>query len=593
MEASRATRWADGLVLALVVALAAALRLLLVLSIEPTLHDVIPIIESHNYAGSHDLVSLAWRHLTGWFWADPPAGWFRVPSCAASLALVGLLTLRVRADSGRLVGGVVGLLAATSFPLVLLASQVRGYSMHILGTWLLLSGLRGMMQGGRGSRVFVLGAILAAAHQFVTVVAATGMAVLCAWAVLAWRTPPVRNLRAPASLRSLAAALLVVGAAGAMWFGNLALTGVNAAYQQGSPHLMGVGRIDQRGLAGVLLWPFGWLHGGPSWAILPWYALALAGLAIALWRRTPGTRLLLAGALLYALLPLLLNLSVGSVGMQPGQAAFLAVPLVTWVAVGIAGVAEGLPALIAKPSTWRLVASRLIAAALVVLLAVPAAEAVLRYARRGFSTETGYRFGEMADRLDGLLAQDNLVFVESQQFFHSAHLLAWRFGDRADRLRFVSERLPQPTLFRRFLLHDWSHAPGTYFDAWRWEDFDGWIARRERFTGRVFLFLPDNETLSMEEWLDATPGGLRHRCNGTPRFPGGLRVWEGRTGWIAWADLRDATPGETVAVLREGWNAYMAACPNVFFLPDGPQPQGGIPGPPGGLQGGPSIPGPR
>ena len=102
MQASRATRWADGLVLALIVVLAVAMRLLLVLGIEPTLHDVIPFIESHNYAGSHDLVSLAWRHLTGPLWADPPVEWFRVPSCAASLALVVLLTLQVRADFGQI-----------------------------------------------------------------------------------------------------------------------------------------------------------------------------------------------------------------------------------------------------------------------------------------------------------------------------------------------------------------------------------------------------------------------------------------------------------------------------------------------------------
>ena len=548
--------WLAGMLLA-----ATAVRVWMTFSLDASILDAVPITESNNSFGLHDPVSLFWGHFLRLFLEEPSLWWFRFPSLVASVVTVASVTMYGARRYGTLVGVMAGSILSVAFPLVVTSCIVRGYSVHVLGIWLMASALDGLLNEGKGSRRLVVGAMLAAAHQWSILFATLGAPLLAAMIFLHTRSGHGqrlrRHLRDPDTIRTVAAAALILGFLAATLTIAQAIVGMKDEYQHG----MSITFISDPSMLWRLLLlvsrPLLSLVGGPHWLGIPWYLLAAWGL-VASWRSRPGGIAVIPAAwCAYCLIPVLVDLTFGSVASEIGHWAFLIVPMALWVSLG---------AVKLVPTEWsRTGAGRwMLSASVVIALAIsmiPNLQSINRYADRGYHLAFRYSWTDTVNRIDGALGKGgNLLFMESARFFLASHMFSYTYAKRDTDITFLSERLPGSPLFRRFLLHDLCQAPGTFFPLHRWQDFEGLARAVTHWTGRVILVLPNPEDGSYTEWFGSGASFLPRRCEGRPRFGPDVR-WSGDdNGWVVWFDAEREPVGRLLERIQRIFDAHADTC---------------------------------
>lgn len=521
-----------------ILVLASAVRVWMVFSIEPSIQDVVPMTESRYLFPYHDPFSVFWGHLTHLFVDNPPVWWARLPSMAASVATVAFVSRFSARFYGVTAGVLAGLILSVSFPMVVSSAFVRGYSIHVLGAWLMVTSMDRLMHEGRGARGLVVGTLLCAAHQWVVPFVAMWVPILAAWLILRMRTEQglqvLRRLREPATLRAMVASGLILAALASSWLSVQIHMGVKAAYQQGSPHLYYFPMTMLEQMLILVSKPVFLVVGGSHWLAALVYPLAAWGLFVSA-RRLRGRVVALASAIfVYLLIPVLVEMNFGSVGFQVGHWQFMAIPLALWLSIGATSV---IPSVLAA----RLGKRRVVMAAFAMALAVsvlPNLHSVARYTDRGYHLVLEHSWTDIERRLEeALVPEGNLVFMESERLFLTSHLLVDGFGRDDLDITLLSERLPGSPLFRRFLLHDLWKIPGGHLPLHRWKDFDGLRKEVTHWTGRVILVLPNPEYGPYADWFTSGGPHLPRQCGQWPSFAKGIE-WSGSdNGWVTWFDV--------------------------------------------------------
>lgn len=563
-------RWrGTGPWLLVLLVLAAAVRVWMSISMEASVFDAIPITESHDLFGYHDPFSLIWGQLSRLMMDEPPLWWYRFPSLAASLVTVISVTRYGIERFGLAAGVLAGVLLSLSFPLVISAAIVRGYAIHVLGVWLLVSAVERLVVDGTGSRRLVAGAALCLSHQWALPFIAVGGFSLMIWFVVSARLrgdPASRERQlSPDVVRAFLTVGLLWAAMAAAWMSSQFLLGMKAAYQQGSPHLYASSLPLWRQMEATLGKPLLPLMGGTWATAVPVFLLAVYGVFKSISGNSAVTGVLPTAWCLALLIPVIVDLSFGSVGFQVGHWAFLSIPLALWTSVG---------AVRLVPRRWKSLFERtwpLFPLAVVVALwAVPNARFVANYQERGYHLAMDYSWNNLSGEIRRNLAERNLIFMESERLFLSSHMFAYDLADEGVEITLVTEKLLGQPLFRRFLLHDLWQVPGRYFPLHRWQDLPGLASHVTHYTGRVIMALPNPEVGPYRDWFEAGSPYLPRMCSAVVEFPPDMRAQWTQGGWVAWFDVDHAPVSEIIERIERVMERRAKKC--FTYRIEGPEP---------------------
>jgi len=544
-----------------ILVLATAIRVWMTYALEVTVQDVVPITESYCLFAYHDPFSLLWGSLSRLLVDSPPLWWFRIPSLVASVVTVVSVSRFTVRRHGTTAGVLAGLILSVSFPLVVSSAFVRGYSIHVLGAWLIITAVDRLMNEGGGARRLVVGTLLCAAHQWVVLFLAMWISLLGIWVIARARTEQgsilLRRLRNPAFIRASVASVLIVAWLGIAWFSGQFIMGVKEAYQQGSPDIFDSVLTATEMALFLVSRPLFALASGSHWLAIILYSLAAWGLFVSARTLRDGIVTTAAAFLAYLLIPLLVDMTFGTVGFQVGHWGFLTIPLAIWVSVGAVNLFP--PGWAAGKGRVPVLFIGIVAAFSVSIL--PNLVSVSKYSDRGYHLVLEHSWTDIGRGVEEALAPaDNLVFVESEHLFLTSHLFAYTFGDDEHDITLLSEDLPGSALFRRFLLHDLWQVPGRHLPLHRWMDFDGLKKAATHWTGRVIVVLPNPEHGAYLEWFDREGPYLPRRCAGRPGFPQGIHWSGGENGWIALFDVEREPVDRVIARILLLLDAYTGVC---------------------------------
>lgn len=539
------------------VLLGAVIRILAAFMMDVGPQDVIPILESSTFTGTHDPFSFMFGLLTRLIEAPLAAWWFRLPPLVASIVTIASVGRWTRREIGPIEGFLVALMLAVALNQVQIAATVRSYAIHVLGIWLIVSALAGLAVGRTDGRQLVVGAILSLGHQWTTLFTLTALVVWAVNRTFAPRKNPGQLFHTPEAQRSGLAALLIIGTMSAMWIAEQFQIPMKTAYQSGSPHIF-VGRFGMY-LQG--LWVTGrLLSGGGLLAGLGFFGIAAIG-GISLAGTRPGRWLMATGAV-YLAIPLVVDVGFGSMGHQVGHSTYLSVPLAILAARGAVRLVEWVFARHQFLTQSGLVRILTTLGCVATVFLIPNISSDVRLLNRGFPLGQAYAWKSFEKPIAELMTEDDLIVARADDFFVAVHFFAFSFMDRRNSMAFASDNLPQPALIRSFLLREFSYGPGRGFALHRWQNFDGFVNSRWAPSGRVVVFLPNPEPQSIDAWLSniRTTG----TCIDEPVVPEGVTLRGTDNGYVAWFDRNGLSVPEVMATAKTILTAHERACPQRY-----------------------------
>lgn len=533
--------------LTLIMGLALGLRLFGVFGLEAGPQDAMPVVDSYNYTGAHDPVSLVLGHFFRLFVNKVPLWLFRLPGTIADMILIALVAVRMSRRDGVVAGWLVAGLLAVSFSHVVISTTVRGYGIHILGTWLMFLDAERLVQHKDGGRLLVLGSILALGHHWVVPFGFMGLSLLAWWLA---RHQSDRQDKAWSTRwwQALISAFLIVLFATILWSSQLLIIPLKNAYQTGSPDLnpsrlaMLVHGLDINSRV---------LAGG---SILAAFALAtLVGMG----RVAAQPRLLLVVTALYFAVPIMVDLIPGSFGHQVGHIAFLVIPLAIWSTRGAMAVANRLTV-----SRHRVFVPMIATLALTGAFIWPNFSSDIRLIEQGHHVAMGYSFEELNAGVRLRMLGDDIVLMNSDDFFLASHLFAEEVENSPEDKGtvFITDRLLGTPLFRRFILHEFSRSPDWPYDLHEWQDIEGFSAGHRVPGGRIIAVLPNIDPRATGTWLSGQPASKGRSCIGVPKMPDGITIDIYETGFIAWADIGQKSVGQVADLAKVILSEYSKAC---------------------------------